>query len=115
MNNEIIHDADNCPWETGALGLSEDHAVPVSEEHESAVDEALELQLISIRLPRGLIADLKFIATNEGLGYQPMVRRVLQRFVAHEFKNMAHETLVSTSKVSSAEPVAIDEPQRRTA
>jgi predicted DNA binding CopG/RHH family protein len=92
-NNEV----DTCRWESGELGLSQEHAVACSQEHEAAVDEALAMQLISIRLPKRLIDDLKFIAEREGLGYQPLVRRVLMRFASSEFKNIAMETLVSDS------------------
>lgn len=59
-------------------------------EIEAEVDEALGLQLISIRLPRRLIEDLKLIAKHEGLGYQPLVRRVLVRFAQGEFRSWAH-------------------------
>jgi hypothetical protein len=85
-----------CPWESGALGASFEHAAPAPESLGEEVDEALALQLISIRLPRKLIADLKLIADREGLGYQPLARRVLMRFVEAEFRAMAHERLVST-------------------
>lgn len=84
-----------CAWESGDLGSSVAHAVAVSAEHESSVDEALGLQMISIRLPRALIDDLKYFAKQEGLGYQPLMRRVLMRYVSHEYKNVATEQLVS--------------------
>lgn len=101
-DHDAVPEAD-CPWESGALGLSEEHALASTGDHEQSVDDALGLQLISIRLPKGLIADLKFIATREGLGYQPLVRRVLQRFAAWEFKNMAHENLSNSGGVALAE------------
>lgn len=82
-----------CPWETGVLGTSEEHAVVHGAEHSQAVDEALAMQLISIRLPKDLIEGLKFIANREGLGYQPLIRRVLQRFSEAEFKAIATEML----------------------
>lgn len=108
---------DQCPWETGELGLSEDHAEQVSGDFERTVDESLGLQLISIRLPRNLIDDLKFIAGREGLGYQPLIRRVLQRFSAWEFKQMAHESFVSTPKTQedAADLEPIDEPAQKRA
>ncbi|HQW80882.1 MAG: hypothetical protein IPF83_14090 [Rhodanobacteraceae bacterium] len=56
------------------------------------VDDALAMQLISIRFPRSLIDDLKFIAQRESLGgYQPLIRRVMMRFAASEFRAIARE------------------------
>lgn len=108
-----------CAWESGELGFSAEHAKPVSKEHQAAVDDALELQMISIRLPKSLISDLKLIAEKEGLGYQPLMRRVLMRFTAAEFRNMAHDKLVPTlaDRGDAKEPCEEDEdpPLRRAA
>jgi len=110
------NEAQECRWESGELGLSADHAVAAPEQLEREVDEALGLQLISIRLPRRLIDDLKLIATKEGLGYQPLVRRVLLRFAAAEFRSMAHEQLVSTlNEIRSAPAEYPEEEPRRAA
>ncbi len=81
-----------CKFESGELGLSEEHAVAASPEHERAIDESLAMQLISIRFPKSLIDDLKFIAKREGLGgYQPLIRRVITRFAESEFRRLARE------------------------
>ncbi|MFZ5662682.1 MAG: hypothetical protein ACOY9B_08250 [Pseudomonadota bacterium] len=93
---EIAETDVRCPWESGELGGSVEHAKPVSQEREAAVDEAMGLQMISIRLPKTLLADLKFLAEREGLGYQPLIRRVLIRYASHEFKMQAMEQFVST-------------------
>lgn len=77
------------PWETGQLGLEKSHAVAAPESIEAEVDNALAMQLISIRLPKDLIEDLKLIAKKEGLGYQPLIRRLLVRFAAAEMRNIA--------------------------
>ncbi len=76
------------------MGNSIDHAVAAPAELESEVDSALGLQMISVRLPRKLIDDLKLIANKEGLGYQPLMRRVLMRFAEGEFRSMAYQKLV---------------------
>lgn len=93
---EVANAEPACAWESGELGNSAEHAVPASREHGAAVDEALGLQMISIRLPKALISDLKLIADKEGLGYQPLIRRVLMRFAEAEFRNMAHQKLLPT-------------------
>jgi len=89
-NTDLAQAEQACPWENGELGNSVAHAVPVSREHAKAVDDSLGLQMISIRLPKQLIEDLKLLADKEGLGYQPLIRRVLLRYTAGEFRNMAH-------------------------
>lgn len=111
----IEHEAD-CPWETGDLGNSDEHAVARGAEHEKALDESLAMQLISIRLPKALIEELKFIANKEGLGYQPLMRRVLQRFTEWEYKNMAREVLVREKPLASSNtPVAPEREEKKAA
>ncbi|MGH8445444.1 MAG: hypothetical protein ACREVL_09255 [Solimonas sp.] len=75
-------------WESGALGGEESY-VKLSPRSGHELDEPLDLQLISIRLPKAMIEDLKFIAEREGLKYQPLMRRVLTRFVNCEMKDIA--------------------------
>lgn len=76
-------------WENGKLGRSEEHARVVSPAAAEAVDQAMGLQLISIRLQRDLVKNLKFIAGYNGMNYQPLVRELLNRFVASELKQIA--------------------------
>jgi predicted DNA binding CopG/RHH family protein len=117
MNNQTNdHDEEVCAWETGALGASAEHVKVASPAHHAAVDEALGLQMISIRLPKDLIEDLKFIASREHLGYQPLIRRVLLRFAAHEFKNIATEQLMrpgTAVRVSAASDDVEVQPEPR--
>lgn len=68
-------------WDTRALGADEEHVMVADESHEAALDEALELQSISIRLPKQLISQYKLIAHFHNVGYQPLMRDVLARFV----------------------------------
>lgn len=68
-------------WETGALGEDAAHIKPVSIDLGDAVDASLGLQAISIRLPKQLIEAYKLIAAHHGVGYQPLMRDILQRFV----------------------------------
>lgn len=91
-------------WEAGELGLSVEHAVAAPESVEREIDDALGLQMISVRLPRKLIEDLKLIASKEGIGYQPLMRRVLMRFAHAEFRAMAREQLVSSLNQCEDEP-----------
>ena len=67
-------------WEDGTLGRIE-NAQQLSAEEDQAIDTALGLQLISIRLQKQLIEDLKVIAIEEGITYQPLIRQILTRHV----------------------------------
>lgn len=79
-------------WESETLGLSEEHAV-LSDLGIADLDEALSLQMISIRLPKELIEDYKFLAERLSIGYQPLMKQVLKRFADCELKQIARETM----------------------
>lgn len=68
-------------WESRALGASAEHVAVADIAHDMALDEALGLQSISIRLPKQLIDQYKLIAHFHGVGYQPLMRDILARFV----------------------------------
>lgn len=68
-------------WETGELGNSVAHAKVVPEELELEMDEALGLQLVSVRLQKSLIKDLKELAVKEGLGW-PLTKHVSSKKTA---------------------------------
>jgi uncharacterized protein (DUF4415 family) len=82
-------------WENRALGASSEHVIesemPV--EMQNQLNKANNMQLISIRLPRDLIDDLKMIGKSESLGYQSLIREVLKRFAASEKKIMIIQLL----------------------
>ena len=80
-------------WETGKLGQDEKF-VKKSEltlDEMQALDNALELKAISIRMPNSLIDSLKDIAEINGLGYQTLIKQVLNRFVDAEMKQALRE------------------------
>lgn len=68
-------------WEAGRLGRDEKFVAVADDAREAELDEALGLQAISIRLPKQLIEQYKLIAHFHGVGYQPLMRDVLTRFV----------------------------------
>ena len=68
-------------WEDRSLGASEEHVVVAGAEYTAALDEALGLQSISIRLPKQMIEQYKLIAHFHGVGYQPLMRDVMSRFI----------------------------------
>ncbi len=77
-----IHSED--AWEKRELGATESFVRKASPEHEKLVDDNLGLQVISIRLQKSLIDDLKDLAGEDGLGYQPYIRQVLTHHVRNE-------------------------------
>jgi len=80
-------------WDSRQLGASAAHAKVASAEHQAALDAALGLQSISIRLPKELIEAYKLIASHHGVGYQPLMRDILQRFVKEGLKEVVeHQT-----------------------
>lgn len=79
-------------WENGALGRDENF-VQKSGRTRQDLDEKLALQAISIRLQKELIQDLKDIAQINGLGYQTLVKQILNRFVVAEKNMMAREKM----------------------
>lgn len=78
-------------WETGQLGASEEHVKVSTQSDDKSVDAALELHPISIRLQKSLIDDLKQIAKIHGIGYQPLMRQILNRFAESEKKRILQE------------------------
>jgi hypothetical protein len=78
-NPEYLHDVED--WESGKLGADAAHAKPTSAEDEREMDEAMGLQVVSVRLPKQLIAQLKLLAGDKRLGYQPYLRMVLMDHV----------------------------------
>ncbi|NPU91931.1 MAG: hypothetical protein HPY82_08455 [Gammaproteobacteria bacterium] len=77
-------------WESGALGSDERYA-KLSELDVSHVQEAAGLKTISIRVQPDLLEELKLIAGLHGLGYQPLIKQILRRFVDAELKMLLVE------------------------
>ena len=87
-------------WDSRALGADDQFVGVADESHEAALDESLELQAISIRLPKDLIRNYKLIADFHGVGYQPLMRDVLHRFVKPALKEILEEQI----KAEKAKP-----------
>ena len=90
-------------WDERKLGAEAEFVGVADESHDEALQEALNLQAISIRLPKDLIRSYKLIADFHGIGYQPLMRDVLQRFVAPELKHIL-ETQHKAAKAMEKTP-----------
>ncbi len=75
-------------WEERKLGADAAHAKVASVEHQAALDDALGMQSISIRLPKSMIDAYKLIGAHHGVGYQPLMRDILQRFIPEGLKEV---------------------------
>jgi len=99
MNNKIPDTEE--AWETRQLGADEAY-VAAAEPADAAIDAALELQPISIRLHKSLIEDFKIIAGMNGLGYQTLMRQVLNRFADCEKKKLLRDLASEFAKEGEA-------------
>lgn len=79
-------------WDERTLGADGDFVKVVEKDMEDAIDEAAGTQLISIRLQKSLLEDLKVIASlNKEIGYQTLMKQILHRFVVGEKKRIWNE------------------------
>lgn len=94
---DVLNNADK--WDDRELGSSMEHAELVPDSFSAEVDEQLSLQAISIRLPKSLIKDLKEIASRYEIGYQPMVRDLLNRFALAEQRKYLNDRLLRINEL----------------
>lgn len=85
-------------WDSGPLGKEEKYVRRAEDNVEPKIDEALELQLISIRLQKSLIEDLKLLANLNGIGYQPLIRQVLTLYADSEKKKLLQEAALGNRR-----------------
>ena len=83
-------------WEDGKLGRDEKFVKVADAAEEQAVDDALELKLISIRLPKKLISQFKLIGHFHGVGYQPLMRDILERYARTEMLDILRSEVQKT-------------------
>ena len=95
-------------WESGALGSDAAHARPVDASIEAEVEQALAMKLVTMRLPVAMIEALKAIAQHHGIGYQPMIRDLLGRFVTSEFKTLLSQIESRAAEVATEKTVPVD-------
>ena len=92
-------------WENGELGRDEAYVARASVD-DSAIDDAVELQMISIRLQKSLIDDFKLIAEIHGIGYQTLMRQILKRFADSEIKMLVRDCVLSKREQAEKERLA---------
>ena len=119
MNVQTIPDTEEA-WDERALGADEDFVEVVDEVEAALIDEAAGTQLISIRMHKCMVEDFKMIASlNGGLGYQTLMKQILQRFIDSEKKRIFRELVSEKLKMQEAKTTATvktvekQEPRRR--
>ena len=96
-------------WDSGELGQDEEF-VKKADFDETAFNEALELQMISIRLQKSLIEDLKAFAKIHKLGYQPLMKIILQRWVDGELKALGNQIMKERlQEIEEQEQIQVEE------
>ncbi|MBX9769950.1 MAG: hypothetical protein K2X29_01185 [Candidatus Obscuribacterales bacterium] len=100
-------DKDNELWDSKQLGASAEHAVQASEEDDKALDDALGLQLLSFRIQKSIIEQLKQLAKLEGIGYQPLMRKVLNTYV-RDNEHMIESSLTPSQAAEKADHLFAD-------
>jgi uncharacterized protein (DUF4415 family) len=106
-------------WDDESFG-EEDGALKVaSKEVAGRLDEAAGTQLVSIRMSKSMIDAFKAIsAANNGIGYQTLMKQILQRFIDSEMKRIwrAHlEELEAAAKDKQQEKGRTKERQKKVA
>jgi hypothetical protein len=84
---EIIESGDNThEWESRDLGANERYVKASDQGTDRRLDDGLDLQMISLRLPKKAVEEFKKISQSHGLGYQPFIRQVLMNFLSSQKK-----------------------------
>lgn len=115
MNVRTIPDTEEA-WDKRVLGADEKYVEVVDQAEEDLINEAASTQLISIRMHRCMIDDFKMIASlNGSIGYQTLMKQILQRFIDSEkkriFRELVSEKLKDQEKKASA--LTVREPSRQ--
>jgi uncharacterized protein (DUF4415 family) len=107
MSKQTIISSDEA-WDDRILGADGEFVKVAEEGMTASIDEASGTQLISIRLQKSLIEDFKLIASlNKGIGYQTLMKQILQRFVDCEKKRIWNELVSEKIKEQQASEAAV--------
>ena len=93
-------------WDSRALGASATHVAVAGTAYEQALDKTLELQYTSISLPKQLIEQYKLIAHFHGVGYQPLMRDILTRFVPNALQEIMQTQMKQAKEAAAVSRVA---------
>lgn len=101
-------------WDSRKLGADADYAKAAEAMEGIALDEALDLQMISIRLPKNLIKQLKLIAHFNGIGYQPLMRDMLSRYARNGMLELVQQQ-AELAKAEQERQKALEKSEKKAA
>lgn len=107
MTKKVKTPASEDVWEDRTIGAQEEFA-EVAPDISVELDSALDLHPISIRLQKSLVDNLKALAQLNGLGYQPLIRQILTRWVDCELKQMVAAQAAAKVAAAAAADEAIE-------
>jgi predicted DNA binding CopG/RHH family protein len=87
-------------WESGELGCDESHVSLSQDLTMDIFNDVSESKAISIRLKESMISDLKMLGAIEGIGYQTLIKSLLERYIDCEYKMLARKVLEEKTKAS---------------
>jgi len=100
-------------WESGELGADEKHVRVADGELAKQIEDALGMQMISIRLDKSLIESFRMLGAFHGVGYQPLMRDAMKRFAEYEMKAIV-SGLVESQKKQQSQKQPPNKTERRT-
>jgi predicted DNA binding CopG/RHH family protein len=102
-------------WDDETLGADPASMKVADKATADALDEAAGTQLISIRMHKSMVDAFKAIAaSNKGIGYQTLMKQILQRFIDGEMKRVWNDHLEHLAEKRQRVPKA-KERQRKAA
>jgi hypothetical protein len=103
-------------WESGALGTNPETVRIAGQEHEDALDAALGMKAISIRMPISMVDAYKLIARHHGVGYQPLMRDILSRWIKEGMREVMNAVEAQAAQAAERlEAIERAEPLRKAA
>ena len=113
MNKATIPATDEA-WDERVLGSDEAYVEIADESLTESVDKAAGTQLISMRVSKSMIDDFKAIAAqNGGIGYQTLMKQILQRFIDSEKRQVWNEYVSKKLKEQNSNTAASGKPRAK--
>ncbi|MCT9072392.1 hypothetical protein [Cupriavidus gilardii] len=102
-------------WHSGTLGEDEHYVAVAPRDLRDSVDQSLEMQAISIRLPTDLVEQYQAISRFRKMGYQPLMREALTRFATSEMKRILIEVSEQRDQLREEQRETAPKPRRKAA
>lgn len=92
-------------WDEETLGGDAESMKVVDKATKEAIDQDAGTQVISIRMQKSMVDAFKAIASaNKGIGYQTLMKQILQRFLDGEMRRVWNEHLAEKLAKAESDP-----------